>query len=282
MNLSASFFWLRDKLAAIYDLREATAISQELLTHVTGKDRLARLTDSASLLNAEQEELLHQALGRLMSGAPLQYVTGQAWFMERWFRVDDSVLIPRPETEELVSWILSDHTRHQSISVLDIGTGSGCIAITLKLAMPQANVTAIDVSSAALAIAHHNAERLGADIILQEVDFLEYEQKASLTHFDVLVSNPPYIPFSEADSLERNVRDFEPHTALFVPGHDALLFYRHLADFGKSHLNPGGIIYCENHRDYATDVHQLFVQNGYQAVLQSDMLGAPRMVKAWR
>ena len=159
-------------------------------------------------------------------------------------------------------------------------TGSGCIAISLALGIPAAAVTAIDVSADALVVAKENAAQLGANINFQEIDFLNEAQRNTLTSFNVIVSNPPYIPINEAGTLHRNVRDYEPGTALFVPDEDALLFYRLLAEFGKTHLTPGGSIYCELHQNYARETASMFEASGYRNVeLRSDAFGNARMVR---
>ncbi len=277
-TIGAAYYDLRSALTALYDEGEAAAIAHGALEHVTSLTGLQRLSQKYLLLSEAQYEAYAGAKAALLGGQPLQYVTGKAFFLGRRFLVSPAVLIPRPETEELVEWIISTA---RPKSILDIGTGSGCIAVSLKLALPDCEVTVIDVSPEALAIARQNAQQLGAEVAAQQLDFLNAQSRDALPKFDVIVSNPPYIPLTEADSLHRNVRDHEPATALFVPGADPLLFYREIAAFGRTHLADGGAIFCELHRDYAVQTAELFCSHGYfSATLREDIHGAPRMLRA--
>lgn len=240
------------------------------------------MSEKDTLLNPDQQQRWEQAKIQLLEGTPLQYVTGVQWFLGMPFLVNQHVLIPRPETEELVQWIATDQRGKAAPEILDIGTGSGCIPIALKHKLPAAVVTCCDISDTALQVAKENAVRLGATIDFHLLDFLNEETWATLGTYDVIVSNPPYIPFSEKETLDKNVRDFEPHTALFVPSDDALLFYRRMAVFGKTHLRPEGAIYCELHRDFAVETKNLFAAMGYDNLeLRKDMDGNLRMLKAW-
>lgn len=281
LTIGAAFYVLKQELERIYDASEAAAIAHEVLEYITGLGKLQRISAKDEQLTMEQLELFNNARSRLMTGEPLQYVTGIQWFMGKPFQVNKHVLIPRPETEELVQWIADEHKTKTGISILDIGTGSGCIPISLKLKLSHALVTSCDISTDALTIAQSNARKLEADVQFVELDFLHETQWAHLKKFDVIVSNPPYIPKSEEASLDKNVRDFEPGMALFVPDNDALLFYRKIAMFGKTHLKPEGAIYCELHRDYAKATQVMFEQMGYASVvLKKDMHGNDRMLKA--
>jgi release factor glutamine methyltransferase len=281
-NYQQAFYELKESLQRLYDEREAAAITHEVLEHVTGMDRLQRLVHRDAQLTAEQVQALQRCKAVLISGEPLQYVLGYAWFLGRRFGVNNEVLIPRPETEELVQWIVSDR-QQEAGRLLDIGTGSGCIAISVKLALPVAEIAACDVSEGALATARSNAETLGADIHFFQTDILDEKKRAALPVYDVLVSNPPYIPFSEKENLHQNVRDFEPGLALFAPDEDPLLFYRAIAHAGRRHLAAHGAVYCELHRDHADATAALFTAEGYQeVVLRKDMHGNPRMLRAIR
>jgi release factor glutamine methyltransferase len=277
-EIGAAFFELKASLCGLYDEGEASAVAHETLRHITRLDRLARLTLKHQALTPEQTEQFEKMRETLLRGVPLQYATGAAQFFGRDFRVTPAVLIPRPETEELVQWILDEA---QPKRLLDVGTGSGCIAVSLALALPNCEVIAIDISTEALSIAEENADRLGARVAFQHGDFLNEEARSRLGSFDAIVSNPPYIPEAERTSLHQNVREHEPATALFVPSDDALLFYRAIADFGKQHLSTEGRIYCELHRDFAEDAAALFLQEGYADVtLRKDMQGSERMLRA--
>lgn len=276
-----AFYNLKNKLTPLYDDREAAAIAHDVMEHITSLDKLKRLVDKDKQLTTAQQQQYDDVATKLQTGMPLQYALGYAWFMGRQFKVDSNVLIPRPETEELVQWIVDDYKNDNSISILDIGTGSGCIPISLKLELPASIVTTCDISEEAIDVARKNARLLNADVEFLRSDFLSQVHRRQLPHFDIIVSNPPYIPIAEKEILDRNVRDFEPGLALFVPDEDALLFYRHIARFGKEHLNPGGAIYCELHLDYADATGELFRHGGYADVtVEKDMHGNLRMLKA--
>lgn len=282
-----AFYELRSKLQPLYDEREAAAIAHEVLDHITGLDRTQRLLQKLTDLTTPQYEQYEDALKALSRGAPVQHVTHTAWFMNRGFFVNNNVLIPRPETEELVQWIVREIPDPKSglpdatVNILDIGTGSGCIAVSLKLAVPEARITACDISREALIVARQNAKKLAADIAFVQLDFLEGHQQQTLPDFNIIVSNPPYIPSFEKEKLHANVRDYEPGIALFVPDDDALVFYSAIALFGKSHLQPGGRIYCELDAAHAEDCRDLFEDAGYKDVeLKKDMFGNWRMLRA--
>lgn len=277
-TIGSSFQDLRDALRLHYSAGEALSIAQASLEHVTGLTRLQRMNERDTLLSEDQFHRFLKMKKLLSIGMPLQYVTGEAFFLGRTFKVSSAVLIPRPETEELVQRILE---REQPATILDIGTGSGCMAISLNLAWPECEVTAIDVSEDALAIAIENAQKLGATVNFQIADFLNEKGWEAFGQYDVIVSNPPYIPISEKEQLDANVREHEPETALFVPDNDALLFYRKIAHFGKKHLADQGSIYCELHQDYAMATEALFLSEGYSSVtLRSDINGNQRMLHA--
>lgn len=281
LNYNDAFYQLRNALQSLYDTQEAAAIAHEAMYAITGLDKLQRLTDKGKAFTLHQQQLFSQIQASLLTGMPLQYVLGYSWFMDRQFGVNEHVLIPRPETEELVQWIISDWQDNKDITILDVGTGSGCIPISLKLAMPGSHITTCDISDKALMVASENAQRLQAEVQFCQLNFLQPEYRAELSSYDVIVSNPPYIPFTEKASLHKNVRDFEPGIALFVPGDDALLFYREIAAFGKTHLKPGGAIYCELHTDHALATNALFEQAGYTSVeVKKDMHGNLRMLRA--
>lgn len=267
-------------LHSVYETSEAQAIAHLYLEHLTGKGRLQRLTEKDTRLTDDQHSKFLAANKRLVEGEPLQYVTGEQWFYGRKFFVDAGVLIPRPETEELISWVLATVENEKAVSVLDIGTGSGCIAVTLNLERKSLQLTAIDLSDAALMVAGKNATALGAEVQFLQTDFLDVHQQEALGNYDVIVSNPPYIPISERESLHRNVADFEPAMALFVEN-DPLLFYEAIARFALTHLHEGGQIFCELHQDYARQTITLFRSHGYDDVtLRQDMHGNERMLRA--
>lgn len=280
LTYSTAYRTLSAALENIYDAREAIAIAHEVLEHITGATKLQRITDKDKLLTVEEATAFERMKPLLLAGTPMQYALGKAWFIGREFMVNEHVLIPRPETEELVKWIVDDY-KNTAPKVLDIGTGSGCIPISLKLDMQDAGVAAIDISIGALGVARENAKQLQVDVDFFLFDFLDKTKWADLPQYDVVVSNPPYIPETEADSMHANVKDFEPGEALFVPGDDAQLFYRHIAAFGLTHLKQGGAVYCELHVDYAEQTQQLFKEAGYTFTeLRKDIHGNNRMLKA--
>lgn len=271
-----------EELQRIYADGEAAAISALLLEKVTGVDRNQKAFRQAEYLDEVQEVFFHQALERLMRHEPIQYVLREAWFCGLSFYVDNRVLIPRPETEELVEWIIAGcRFPVNELSVLDIGTGSGCIPISLKRRIRKAGVWACDISADALDVARHNARSIGVDIRLVEADFLNHDDWSLLPAVDVLVSNPPYIPAAEKTTMAANVLDYEPALALFVEDEDPLIFYRQLAVFGKTKLKAGGSVYMEMHEDLADATAEVFIQQGYSIEIKHDMQGKKRMLRAW-
>ncbi len=268
------------QLQAIYNLNEATIITDWVLESLAGIKRFDVVKDPEKLPPDSISQKLKVALEELLLHKPVQYVTGEAWFYNMKLKVDKSVLIPRPETEELVKLVLDTVKDEKSLapSIIDIGTGSGCIAIAIKKNLSAANVAAIDVSESALAIAKDNSAVQRTAIQFLKVDFLEESQWASLPKYDVIVSNPPYIPMDEKEKLDKNVTAFEPHQALFVPDQSPLLFYVKIAAFASAHLNPNGKIFMEVHENFAKEAAALFTKNFSEANIKKDIFGKERMV----
>ena len=233
---------LTNELKDLYDQRESAQIAAWVMEHITGKKKSERLVATTQELNEKASASWFEIKKRLLLGEPIQYVLNEAPFMEWIFSVNQFTLIPRPETEELVAWILSDHTSEKSLQLMDAGTGSGCIAIALKLNRPAWHITAADISQDALSIVRVNADRLGAEIETKEIDMLNIHHLAWQNGLDILVSNPPYIPISEKDKLAKHVSQFEPEPALFVPDNNPLLFYKALGAAAKKYLQPGGML----------------------------------------
>ncbi len=280
LTYSQAFYDLKNKLQPLYDEREAVAIAHEVLYWITELDKYSRLMEKDTIFTEAQQEEYDKALEKLNKGVPLQYVTGRAWFMGREYFVNNNVLIPRPETEELVQWIISDNRGKTGVQVLDIGTGSGCIPISLNLELPASWVDACDISTDALVVAEKNADNLGAGIQFEHIDFLKQDERNKLGNYDVIVSNPPYIPAADAAAMHTNVKDHEPSIALFVPDEDALVFYKAIADFGKEHLNINGYIYCELDTAHAFECKALFEEEGYENVeIRKDMNDSWRMLR---
>lgn len=264
-------------LEPLYGNGEARAITDYVLDVCFGLSKADILCGAVEEMTAEKAAELNKIFGRLMEGEPVQYVLGRAEFCGRWFSVRPGVLIPRPETEELCAWITSDSKASASPKVLDIGTGSGCIAITLQLDMPESKVTAWDISADALDVARENAQQLGANVSFVKQDALNAKPEGE---WDVIVSNPPYICEKEKKDMAVNVLEHEPHTALFVPDADPLLFYRAITRLAVQTLSKGGRLYFEINPIYADDTCRMMRAEGMTAVeLRSDMYGKQRMAK---
>ena len=280
MNIKEQYQLLSQQLQKLYSKGEADSIASWVLEHYTGLSSTAVKLYGEKQLSIHEKHLVSKALHELLQHKPVQYLLGEAWFKNMAFFVDETVLIPRPETEELVDWVANECKRNLiDEQLLEIGTGSGCIAIALKNAMPQTTVTAIDISEATLQVAKRNAKKLKTAINFLQFDFLSETDWDTLPAYKVIVSNPPYIPVSEKNKLDKNVTEWEPGTALFVPDNDPLVFYRKMAAFGKTHLKKAGIIYAECHQDYAKAVQQLFEQEGYATTLRRDLFDNERMIK---
>lgn len=251
-------------------------------------------------LSADDQAELEEIAQRLERHEPIQYVLGKAEFMGEWYDVEPGVLIPRPETEELVRWISlspDPSPKREGRHFLDIGTGSGCIAITLAAMYPEAKVTAWDISEKALEVARKNAKRLGVDVNFEQVDILSksplYLERLQVGErssgmgdgggFSLIVSNPPYICNKEREAMEQNVLDYEPHEALFVPDDDPLLFYRAIAEYGKKALKPDGWLYFEINPLYAESLREMLSTMSYHDIeCKDDQYGKQRMIRARR
>lgn len=264
-------------LEPLYGNGEARAITDYVLDVCFGLSKADILCGAVEEMTAEKAAELNKIFGRLMEGEPVQYVLGRAEFSGRWFNVRPGVLIPRPETEELCAWITADSKASASPKVLDIGTGSGCIAITLQLDMPESKVTAWDISADALDVARENAQQLGANVSFVRQDALNAKPEGE---WDVIVSNPPYICEKEKKDMAVNVLEHEPHTALFVPDADPLLFYRAITRLAVQTLSKGGRLYFEINPIYADETCRMMRAEGMTEVeLRSDMYGKQRMAK---
>lgn len=280
---------LKQALLQQYEEGEASAIARLVVEH-TGKGDTRVI--EASIVTTEQTEQINRYLKELLTHRPVQYVLNEAWFYHLKFEVNESVLIPRPETEELVEMIIKDvrsmkyEVRNTSssyilplTSFLDIGTGSGCIPITIKKNIPEAEVTALDVCSEALHMAMNNAVNHETEINFQLLDFLDESKWNELGLFDVIISNPPYIKGSESRTMSEHVLQYEPHKALFVPDNDALIFYRKIAAFAVTHLKTGGKVYVEINQQLGKETADVFTEKGFTNVeLLKDISGNERFV----
>ncbi|WP_235298269.1 peptide chain release factor N(5)-glutamine methyltransferase [Portibacter marinus] len=271
MKISEADRELDEILSRGHDEREAVNIKkifwEDLFNYKGGIDRA---------LHTREMIVFRDAMRKLERGLPIQYVTEIAFFYNYRFEVNEAVLIPRPETEELVYKMLSDRVEGK---VLDIGTGSGCIAVTIKCRRPNCDVEAIDVSSRAIEVAKRNAEKHDATIKFQNLDFLDEKSWFSLERYDVIISNPPYISRDEISEMSISTLEHEPAVALFPEDEDVLIFYKKIAAFGKDHILPGGKIYLECNEFNALEVKALFQENGYEKVeIEQDLQGKNRMI----
>jgi release factor glutamine methyltransferase len=272
---------LTTDLTPLYDSREAALIADWVMEHLTGLKRIARLTKQAEPLPDPILRQYYIYRSELLAHRPVQYVLHESWFAGLRFFVDENVLIPRPETEELVEWATQTTGPSSQDALLDVGTGSGCIAITLARKLPSLHIHACDISTGALHIAQKNAASLGAHISFHHLDFLERQTWASLPPIRWLVSNPPYIPANERSTMAPHVADAEPALALFVPDSDPLVFYHAIAEFARRRLMPGGAVLTEIHEGMADAVMQLFKSAGATGVeIRKDLMEKDRMIKA--
>ena len=284
------------RLTPLYEPGEAKAIVRLLLDERYGLSWADVLGGKVTELSANDQTELEKIMLRLEKGEPIQYIIGVADFCGRQFHVEPGVLIPRPETAELCQLILATESHgqtrniceipcHSDANILDIGTGSGCIAITLALELPEAKVTAWDISDEALRIASENAKRLGASVTFEHRDVLSISLTSHLSpltsHYDLIVSNPPYICRKEADGMAQNVLDYEPHLALFVPDNDPLLFYRAIAQYATKALKPQGALFFEINPLYVSSLtHLLSTMSCYDIKTLPDQFGKLRFLKA--
>lgn len=288
---------LKQSLTPLYDSREVKAIISLLMEEVCGISRVDMIMNPDRILDEKTSAKLDEIASRLAAGEPVQQVLGYEYFLGRKFEVNPDVLIPRPETAELVEWIVKDcglwtvdcefsGTNHPSSTILDIGTGSGCIAISLAALINNSRVFGIDLSTGALITARRNAQNLK----ISNVEFLQKDilgsQNESFEHpdvdnFDIIVSNPPYIKEQEKAEMSANVLEHEPHMALFVPDDDPLLFYRAIANFGLRNLRRGGRLYFEINAALGPETCSLLEKIGYRnVILKKDINGRDRMIRA--
>lgn len=266
-------------LLPIYDEGEAKAVVRLLLEDKFGLSFTDICCGAIEALQPEQKEQLDKMMARLRLSEPVQYVLGHAEFAGRMFKVRPGVLIPRPETETLCQMVTGSISHKGEQRILDIGTGSGCIAITLKLQMPWCKVSAWDISPDAISVAGHNACRLGADVALEISDALI--PPITTQRWDAIVSNPPYICIREKTQMSANVLNNEPHTALFVPDDDPLLFYRAIANYACNALSSGGMLFFEINPLYAREVAAMLGRRAFDDIeIVNDDFGKQRFVKA--
>ena len=272
---------IRNALREHYPDSEALALAKMLLVEAFGFSTLELYGGKDKEISGKRLDVLNEMIARLKKNEPIQYVIGAEVFCGWTFEVNENVLIPRPETQELVRWIEADWKSDAPCRILDVGTGSGCIAISLSKLLEGAEVEAWDISEGALRVARRNADRNEAQVFFRWVDVLKACTEDC--RYDVIVSNPPYITESEKQDMDANVLEWEPHTALFVPDADPLLFYRRIAELGVSMLNEGGALYFEINRAYGEETVRMLEGLGYKQIeLRKDNWGNDRMIKANR
>lgn len=278
INSKDLFRDLRKRITLALDASETESILYRVLEEVSGITRSDIISQKAVSLTAREISALDSIIDRINTSEPVQYILGKADFFGREFLVNTSVLIPRPETELLVEEVLT-HASNTSGKILDIGTGSGCIAVTLSRELPKADVYAFDISEEALQTARSNAARLNANVTFQQVDILKDE--IMLRDLDCIVSNPPYVAVSERDSMHDNVLNYEPHLALFVPDNDPLIFYKIIATKGKEALKSGGRLVVEINERFGKEVCAVFAGAGLSDVrIIKDLQNKDRIVSA--
>jgi release factor glutamine methyltransferase len=276
--MQAAIIHIRSELQGLYPDTEIKSFSNLIIEKVSGFSRTEIIVNKNTLFSDEQRHVIENFIENLKEYVPIQYILGETEFFGLPFQVNESVLIPRPETEELVDWIRNENDRNSNPGILDIGTGSGCIAISLKHEFTNATVDAFDISEKALETAQSNAKLNKLKVNFSKVDILnipEMEQK-----WDIIVSNPPYVTELEKSEISPNVLDYEPHLALFVPDNDPLLFYRCIAVFAQQHLKPKGKLYFEINRQFGKATVDLLTTMGFGNVeLRKDISGNDRMVR---
>lgn len=269
--------YIKENLGSYYPAGEVAAFTRIIATEILGIPQMTFFLKENVELTHEQEATLEDAIDRLQKHEPIQYIQGYSDFCGLRFKVTPATLIPRPETSELVEWVASEATGNERI--LDIGTGSGCIAVSLANKMPQSEVTAWDISAEALTVAMENSRSNGTEVLFEQVDIIAYQPEEK--QFDIIVSNPPYIKENEKSAMHSNVLDWEPHTALFVPNSDPLLFYRTIANKGLTLLKPGGTLYFEINRAHGAETADMLADYGYNNIeLRKDFADNDRMIKA--
>jgi len=275
---------LRDKMIRemnkIYPEKECFTLVNWLFFSVAGIEKKDFSLDPGRLVEPKTKAELMQKLGELKMNKPIQYITGTAYFHDLELEVAPSVLIPRPETEELVKWVADENKEYSGLRVLDIGTGSGCIILALGRLLKKPQLTGIDISQQALSIASRNAEKYATRVDFRKIDILKEMEWNKLEKFDLIVCNPPYVRLSEKAGMKKNVLDYEPSQALFVPDNDPLLYYRAIAGFSKLKLSQNGKIYIEINENLGKETVLLLKSEGFtEIILKKDLQGKDRMIR---
>ena len=273
--------FIRQQLTELFSDREITHIINRILCYVCHMQSYQLLTHKDKQLSQTEQMQIREFVSRLQNHEPIQYIMGETEFFGLSFDVNRSVLIPRPETEELVEWVLEDNQNKKNLNILDIGTGSGCIAVSLAKHLQNANVSGLDISSEALSVANQNAKKNQVNVKWILADILNDSGQAIPNKLDIIISNPPYVIEQEKDVMQRNVLDYEPQIALFVPNQKALMFYERIADYGKERLKEGGSLYFEINANFGKETCDMLQKKGYRDIdLRRDISGKDRMTKA--
>lgn len=277
MTVREQLLEMRRRLSGLYDAREREAVILLIFEYVKGWRRVDLIINEGKDLSDYSQKKMNEIVDRLILGEPIQYITGNARFYGMDFKVRPGVLIPRPETEELVDWVI-DENKEDDLKVLDIGTGSGCIAVSLARNLPFAKVEAIDFSPTALGVAKENATELNAKICFVKADMYSWMPESN--SLDIVVSNPPYIAPDEKDYMEVRVKDYEPEEALFVSQDDPIRPYKRIEEMASVGLTPGGRVYLELNPRFAEDVASYYRSKGWQDVeVRIDSYGKKRMMR---
>ncbi len=281
MTINALYRKFLEELKAIYPSGESAKITQMVFESLAGMSRSDVIKTPEKLISVEDSHRLTAALDMLLANMPVQYVIGETCFFNLTFKTTRDVLIPRPETEELVEEVIKYlQSNPQQKKILDIGTGSGCIPIAIQKNTVHHKMVSIDISEAAIQIATENALLHQTEISFMQIDFLHVEKRNTLDLYDVIVSNPPYIPGNEMPSIEKHVKHYEPLNALFVPEKQPLLFYEAILQFSVEHLATGGKIFMEIHEDFGQEVARIFKENKFEVDLKKDIFGKDRIAIA--
>ena len=277
--MQAAIIHIRSELQGLYPDTEIKSFSNLIIEKVSGFSRTEIIVNKNTLFSDEQRHVIENFIEKLKEYVPIQYILGETEFFGLPFHVNESVLIPRPETEELVDWIRNENDRNANPSILDIGTGSGCIAISLKHEFTNATVDAFDISEKALETAQSNATLNKLEVTFSKVDILNAPE--TYQKWDIIVSNPPYVTEQEKSTILPNVLEHEPHLALFVSDNGPLLFYRCIAVFAQQHLKPKGKLYFEINRQFGKATVDLLTAMGFGNVeLRKDISGNDRMIRS--
>ena len=279
-DITAQF---REELSALYDAPEIGSLCRIVLADVADLTPAKIKAFPETEINSTDSERVNSILTRLKTGEPVQYILGHTGFYSLTFKVNPSVLIPRPETEELVEWVINSVASSQLTpgNLLDIGTGSGCIPISLKKNLPGFNISSIDISSDALQTAKENAELNRININFIQADIFNPKSEIENSKFEIIISNPPYVTPDDKKQMHTNITGFEPHTALFVPEDDPLIFYKAITNFASTHLKNNGLLFFEINESYGKQIVELLRSKQFINIeLRKDMNGKDRMIKA--